>query len=228
MLLAQPYPDVPTVVVVRTQWALARRAEGHLGGSGRRSFVTCSEVPAITHSSSVCTQHSSEMPLASLACLVVAVVSQRQGQTKTNVLFVLLDDVGWGDLGYQATPARQNQPGAGGVPWTPNPARTPNIDAMARSSLVLNRFYSGSPVCSPTRSSTLSGRTPDRECIWTAEGCGQQPAYTCADSLPLPPPVYTVAELAKDEGMDTLFLGKWHLGNFFPKPATKASHYMTT
>jgi len=63
----------------------------------------------------------------------------------------------------------------------------------------------------------LTGRTPDRECIFSAEGCGQEPAWSCADKLPLPPTVFTVAEAAKAKGYATIHVGKWHLGDFFPK-----------
>ena len=59
--------------------------------------------------------------------------------------------------------------------YIPNPPRTPHIDALANgpNSIVFHRFYAGSGVCSPTRSAALTGRTPDRECIFNAEGCGQ-------------------------------------------------------
>jgi len=41
-------------------------------------------------------------------------------------------------------------------------------------------------VCSPTRASLLTGRTPDRECVFNAEGCGQEPAWSCVNPQPLP------------------------------------------
>ena len=97
------------------------------------------------------------------------------------------DDMGFGDVGFTAQLAQQ--PGAGGKAWTANPPHTPNLDAWAsaNSTLVFDRFYSGSAVCSPTRSSCLTGRTPNRECIFSAEGCGTMPAYSCNAPLPLPP-----------------------------------------
>ena len=103
---------------------------------------------------------------------------------KPNILFILADDQGWGDIGYNNDPSHQYQPAAGGKKWAPNPPRTPHLDALASapSTLVFDRFYSGSPVCSPTRSSLLTGRTPDRECVCTfaVPPCGAQP--------PGPPP----------------------------------------
>ena len=135
-----------------------------------------------------------------------------------NIVIVLTDDQGWGDVQYNNVTERQYQQGgdASEIQW--NPPRTPNLDKMAASphSLLLHRFYSSSPVCSPTRSAMLTGRTPNRECIFDAQGCGQQPAWECNDPAPLPPTVFTVAQAAKLAGMDTAHIGKWHLGNFFP------------
>lgn len=61
---------------------------------------------------------------------------------------------------------------------------------------------------SPTRSSVLTGRTSDRECIFSAEGCGTEPAWTCVDPYPLPPTTFTAAELAKANGYATIHIGK--------------------
>ena len=140
-----------------------------------------------------------------------------------NILIILSDDEGWGDIGYNAPLAIQ--PGAGGQRYTPNPPRTPHLDALsaADSTLRLDRFYSGSPVCSPTRASLLTGRTPDRECVFNAEGCGQEPAWSCINPQPFPggyssgAGVFTLADAASAAGYSTLHGGKFHLGDFFPK-----------
>jgi len=145
--------------------------------------------------------------LALLLCGAAAAAAN-----KPNVLVVLADDLGYGDVGYTWTDAG-HAPSCGLMP------KTPNLDAMSKAPhvAVLERMYTGSPVCSPTRASFLTGRTPDRECIYTAEGCGQQPAWECDDQLPLPPQVFTAAEAAKQAGYSTLHLGKWHLGDFWDK-----------
>jgi len=49
------------------------------------------------------------------------------------------------------------------------------------------------------------------------------PAWQCADNLPLPPTTFTIAEAAKAKGYATIHVGKWHLGNFFPKENTKST-----
>ena len=148
-------------------------------------------------------------------CFTALVDSARQ----PNILFILGDDMGYGDIGYNNNPGRQYIPGAGNRTWLPNAPRTPNLDALAASAstLVFDRSYSGSPVCSPTRASILSGRTPDRECVFNAEGCGQEPAWSCINPQPFPASVFTVADAVKQAGYSTLHAGKFHLGDFFPK-----------
>ena len=142
------------------------------------------------------------------------------GAVKPNFILLLADDMGWGDVGYNNVSSRIHNPGAGGVKYDVNPPRTPNIDAMAfgENSMLFHRYYSGSAVCSPTRASSLTGRTSDRDCIGGAEGCGQAPAWKCANNLPLSPRTFTLAKAAKSKGYATMHIGKWHLGNFFPKP----------
>jgi arylsulfatase A-like enzyme len=142
------------------------------------------------------------------------------GAVKPNFILLLADDMGWGDVGYNNVSSRIHNPGAGGVKYDVNPPRTPNIDAMAfgANSMLFHRYYSGSAVCSPTRASSLTGRTSDRDCIGGAEGCGQEPAWKCANNLPLSPRTFTLAKAAKSKGYATTHIGKWHLGNFFPKP----------
>jgi len=120
---------------------------------------------------------------------------------KTNFLFVLADDTGFGDMGWTAEQALQ--PPAGGGTFTVNPPRTPQLDAWARDggSLIFDRFYSGNPVCSPTRAALLSGRTPFRDCITSAN-----------EQQPFPAITPTVAQQAQAAGYRTFFAGKWHLG----------------
>ena len=133
-----------------------------------------------------------------------------------NFLFLLADDMGWGDVSYNKD---YYQPGAGGKDWIVNPPRTPNLDEIAKAdgTMLFKRMYAGSAVCSPTRASVFSGRTPRRECIDGAEGCGQRPAWNCYDKLPFPKTTFTVAEAAKEKGYSTFFAGKWHLGDFWVK-----------
>ena len=79
---------------------------------------------------------------------------------KPNVLFLLTDDQGFGDVSYTA--AQGAQPGAGGLPWQPNPPRTPNLDAMAKAGIRFTSGYVTCPVCSPTRAGLLTGKYQQR------------------------------------------------------------------
>jgi len=103
---------------------------------------------------------------------------------KPNFILCMADDQGWGDMAYNGHPS----------------LKTPEFDQMAREGLRFDRFYAGAPVCSPTRASVLTGRTPNRM------GCFKW-GYT------LRPQEVTVAEALKTADYTTGHFGKWHLGS---------------
>ena len=115
-----------------------------------------------------------------------------------NFVFMMADDLGYGDLHYNY-----------------GTAETPNLDAMAsgQHSLRLDRYYSGGPVCSPTRGTVLTGRNHNRYCVWTANAGNNCEDFTCPEGMPLPTSEITVGELLKDQGYKTAAFGKWHLGD---------------
>ena len=99
---------------------------------------------------------------------------RRLGETP-NIILAMSDDQGWGDTSYNGHPH----------------LRTPYLDEMAHKGLRFDRFYSASPVCSPTRGSCLTGRHPYRYGIFYANsGDG-------ASFYPLPPQELTLAEALK-------------------------------
>jgi arylsulfatase A len=108
--------------------------------------------------------------------------------TKPNLVFILADDLGWGDLGGFGNPD----------------ARTPHLDALARSGVSLTQHYSASAVCAPARAGLLTGRYPHRTgAIDTLEGRGLDR---------LSPDETTLADVLKASGYATGLMGKWHLG----------------
>ena len=101
---------------------------------------------------------------------------------KPNIVLVMADDQGWGQVGYNGHPH----------------LKTPHLDAMASSGIRFNRFYAGAPTCSPTRASVLTGRTPERTGV---PAIGNR---LCLQEKTLP-------QALKNAGYATAHFGKWHL-----------------
>jgi len=134
--------------------------------------------------------HPSSLLFLSI-CFGISILSTHaQPSTKPNMIILLSDDHGWGDFS---------------PPLGNSPAQTPNLNAMATSVNAAHfpRFYSGGPVCSPTRATILTGRTNTRDCIINVEQL----------SLPLQLQGSTIADYATNGGYSTFFAGKWHLGS---------------
>ena len=115
------------------------------------------------------------------------------GDRPPNIVIVLADDMGWGDWSR-----------------TGSPADTPHLDEMSRSSgaVWFQRAYSGNPICSPTRASILTGRTPTRTCIYSVEQHALCHEGICKEGE------YSVANATRDfGGYLSGFYGKWHLGS---------------
>ncbi|WP_435895186.1 sulfatase family protein [Oceaniferula spumae] len=109
---------------------------------------------------------------------------------RPNIILMMADDLGWGDVKC----------------FNPkSPIMTPQLDAMAAAGVQFNRFYSSSPVCSPTRGSCLTGRHPFRYGIPYANT-----GHMKTEEL-------TLAELLKKHGYATGHFGKWHLGTMTTK-----------
>lgn len=142
-----------------------------------------------------------------LACGVFLVGGQ--GPTEPNFVFILVDDLGYMDIGAN------------------NPEtfyETPSIDKLASEGIRLTGAYAAAPVCSPTRASIMTGQYPGRLHTTDYFGAVQPdkvgPNY--ADSRKMLPAPYvdqlpaselTMAEAFKQAGYKTFFAGKWHLGN---------------
>jgi len=143
--------------------------------------------------------------LLQLVIIVISTASSAISVTDAtpNIIFAMADDLGWGDVEYN-----------GGR------ASTPNLNKMACSdnSILLQRHYSGSPVCSPTRGTVLTGRNHNRYCVWGANGAkGESNTdFKSPQQMPLPLSEITVAKVLQKAGYSTALFGKWHLGDFKP------------
>ncbi len=126
---------------------------------------------------------------------------------KPNILFILVDDLGWTDLGCFGSTFYE----------------TPHIDRLAATGMRFTDAYAACPVCSPTRASIMTGKYPAR--MNTTDWFGGPKPHTVANHWtrhkPLLPAPFeenmaleevTIAETLKEAGYQTFFAGKWHLG----------------
>ncbi len=128
--------------------------------------------------------------LFSSLCLCVSVVHSSEAAARPNVLFILVDDLGYGDLSCYGHPK----------------IKSPNLDRLASQGLRFTQFYVTSPVCTPSRASFMTGRHPQRFGIYHADLPETLPRF------PLPLTAVTVNKLLQKAGYRTAHFGKWHLG----------------
>ena len=103
---------------------------------------------------------------------------------KPNIILIMADDLGYGDVGFNGN----------------DKVITPYLDKMSKDGIKFTSFYAAAPLCSPTRASVLTGRSPFRQGVFAAHTGGMRPAET------------TIAEVLKKVDYSTGFFGKWHLG----------------
>jgi arylsulfatase A len=116
---------------------------------------------------------------------------KKMAASPPNIIFILADDLGYGDLSCFGNPRIQ----------------TPHLDQLAREGLLATHFYAGSAVCSPSRACMLTGRFPLRFDI--RQHFSDQQEH-------LPAGVMTLPRLLKSAGYATTHIGKWHLGGLRP------------
>lgn len=129
--------------------------------------------------------------LGSAARTHFAQTSSAAKNLRPNIIFILADDLGWGDLSCYGQPDY----------------RTPNLDLLASQGTKFTDAYSASAVCTPTRCGYITGRYPARFKIGLEE-----PLTATNLSVGLEPGQPTIASILKESGYDTALIGKWHLG----------------
>ncbi len=120
---------------------------------------------------------------------------------KPNIVFIMADDLGWGDLSCYGQDRYQ----------------TPNLDALAAEGKLFTNFYTSSPVCSPSRAGILTGQFPERNRIF---GHFADEKRNQARGMPnfLDPQVPSLARILQQHGYATGHFGKWHLGDGVDAP----------
>ncbi|HUH28491.1 sulfatase-like hydrolase/transferase [Gelidibacter sp.] len=130
----------------------------------------------------------------------------QQTKQKPNIIYILADDLGYGDLGV----------------YGQTKIETPNIDALANEGLLFTQHYTASPVCAPARASLLTGLHGGHASIrgndeWKERGDVRSYRAMIADSTlegqrPMPKNTVTIAQLLKKADYKTAIVGKWGLG----------------
>ncbi len=144
--------------------------------------------------------------------LVAGLVSGKAEKPKPNVIFILIDDFGYMDLGCYGSKFYE----------------TPNIDRLASQGIRFTDAYAACPVSSPTRASIMTGKYPVNTGItdWipgrqaTNSGLPDDKLVALPFKLQLDPEEVTIAEVLKKNGYKTMISGKWHLGGdpeFWPE-----------
>lgn len=121
-----------------------------------------------------------------LAILFLPMLAAAAETSKPNIIFIIVDDLGYGSLGCYGSTSIQ----------------TPNIDRMREEGIKFNHCYSGDAVCGPARSTLMTGYH-----------IGKTPVRENSGGVPLFPEDVTVADLLKKAGYVTGGFGKWGLGN---------------
>ena len=138
--------------------------------------------------------------------MIAAWPATAQTPTRPNVILIMADDMGWGEVGFPV----DRSPGQ---TYDGHPVlRTPQLSAMADAGLTFNRFYAADSVCSPTRASFVTGRHHDRVNV------------PGANKGHLPNREMTIAEVAQTQGYMTGHFGKWHLGALDKSQFAKDGH----
>ena len=120
-----------------------------------------------------------------------------EGNDRPNILFILADDLGWGDLRCYGNPR----------------ISTPNLDRLARSGTLFTQFYVNGSVCSPSRAALMTGQFPARSRIHTAITGSPKTNEARGVANFLDPQLPTVTSLLKAAGYATAHFGKWHLAH---------------
>lgn len=126
--------------------------------------------------------------LAALTLLLMGINGAWAAQERPNIIYILADDMGWKDAGYQGSDIR-----------------TPSLDQLAQGGARLQQFYAH-PMCTPSRAALMTGRYPHRYGLQLA-------VIPSAGTYGLATDEWLLPQALKEAGYDTAIIGKWHLGH---------------
>lgn len=133
--------------------------------------------------------------------MMLVITSASASSIKPNIVFILIDDMGWQDVGFMGSEYYE----------------TPNIDRFAKQSMVFNNAYANAPNCAPTRAAFMTGLYPHKTGIHTVENPDRGSSSArrlepIKNKMVLEPEYITLAEVLKKSGYVSASIGKWHLG----------------
>ena len=141
------------------------------------------------------------LPAAMCAVVAAAPHAQPAAPAKPNIVLIITDDVGYGDLGSYGAPD----------------IKTPNIDSLAKAGTRFTQFYANGSTCTPTRAGLISGRYQQRVTMERPLSGASSPD----GAIGLPATGRSLPQLLKNTGYATALIGKWHLG-YLPQFSPKA------
>ena len=130
--------------------------------------------------------------IKSLILAFFLVSCSQKNDTRPNIVLLLSDDLGYNELGSYGQKI----------------IKTPNIDSLAKKSMMFTDFYAGSPVCSPARAVLLTGKSSSHVSI---RGNAAFIRDSVWKQIALDKNEYTLGEMFKEAGYQSAFIGKWHL-----------------
>jgi len=148
---------------------------------------------------------TSNISLIATFCIAIFLASScknNQEQRAPNIILILADDLGYGELGCYGQAIIE----------------TPNIDKLAAQGVRFTQFYSGSPVCAPSRCALLTGKHPghmyirnndewdDRGNVWNYDSCNKYPYIE--GQRPMPDTIETIGKMLQQKGYKTALIGK--------------------
>lgn len=136
-------------------------------------------------------------PFRNCALLLLCLLAiSAQAAERPNIVFILADDLGWGELGC----------------YGQEKIRTPNLDRLAEEGMRFTQHYAGAPVCAPSRNVLMTGLHLGHATIRSNRPAQDEQGNRMEGQQPIPSGALTIAEVLQEAGYKTAAMGKWGLG----------------